>query len=449
MKHCTGTNTGFIITIILFAGLSAFLSGCNKKDTNVGYIPIIYDHDTISNSKIDTLNRIFNHPSLTDTVKDTIGMKKILGNYIVSGIVAANDESGNIYKSLYIQNATAGIMIALDQVDLYTMYPVGKKIYVKCKGLYLGQAGGVIVLGMTYYGAIGRIPYTLIPTILSADTLPPTEPKADTIDVTNTSSMLNHINRLVVVTNVRFPEAGQTFATSGVITNRIIADSQENPILINGLNFVLRTSNYCTFSKEKLPYGIGKIRGILSGYNGQYELYLRNLNDLVKFSTAGVVLPVYENNFDVSPPDWITYAVSGNNFTFDPTYQMMYANGYMGTAPCDAWLISPGISLAGVTESVLSFKTWTKYTDTGLLNPFEVMISTNYSGSGDPTLATWNTVNCTLPAANSATWTSSGDISLAAYNQTVYIAFHYKSSGVGSSTASKWEVDSFKVAGKH
>lgn len=47
-----------------------------------------------------------------------------------------------------------------------------------------------------------------------------------------------------------------------------------------------------------------------------------------------------------------------------------------------------------------------------------------------------------------STMTPSGNINLSAYHQKVYINFHYRSSGVTAASASKWEVDEFKVIGK-
>ncbi len=449
MKYMRRKESVFLIAVILLSCATVFLAGCKKSKNENGSRPVVVIPDTISTSKIDTLLRIFARPSPADTVKDTLGMKKILGNYIVSGVVSANDESGNLYKTIYIQNATAGIVIDIDITNLITVLPVGKKIYVKCKGLYLGQYGGVTTLGMIYNGAIGRIAASELSSHLIFDSIPLNEPKADTLDVTNLASFESHISRLVVITDMTFPEAGQPFTSNGLPTTRIIADKQGNPIMLNGLNLVLYTSSYSTFANNFLPGGLGKIRGILSYYNGQYEFILRDLKDLLKFDSTGFALTIYENDFNSNPSDWVKYSVSGNGFTWDATYTVMMANGYNGSAPSDAYLISPGINLAGIQESVLSFSTYTKYIDSGIANPFEVMLSTNYSGSGDPAVATWTTVNCILPDANSSIWTSSGNISLAAYNQKVYILFHYKSSGTSGTSASIWEVDSFKVMGKY
>ena len=39
---------------------------------------------------------------------------QVTEKYLMKGIVTADDESGNIYKSIYIQDETAGICLSLD-----------------------------------------------------------------------------------------------------------------------------------------------------------------------------------------------------------------------------------------------------------------------------------------------------------------------------------------------
>lgn len=124
----------------------------------------------------------------------------------------------------------------------------------------------------------------------------------------------------------------------------------------------------------------------------------------------------------------------------------MAASGYGGDVASDDWLISPAIDLTAATSPVLTFRSWTKYTDSGNPNPMKVKISTNYAGSGDPSLATWTDLSAIWSPANSEAWTGSGDIDLTSYiGSTVYIAFQYVSSGTGSGTTSNWEVDEVKV----
>jgi hypothetical protein len=279
------------------------------------------------------------------------------------------------------------------------------------------------------------------------DSLPGKKPVPIVLNLLN-PPFFKYINMLVAIPAVRFPDAGQPFVTGGVTTSRPVGDAFGNPLTMDGNSVILYNSSYATFANNLLPQGIGTLQGIFTVFTTKYEFLVRDLSDLVNFVDTGQTV-IYQNNFDVSPPDWvISTPASDKPWTWDGSYLEMVANGYGGNVACDTWLISPGIDLTNVTNPILTFNTWTKYTDSGLANPLEVKISTNYAGSGDPSTATWSNLQCTLPAANSAAWLSSGDIDLSAFHQTIYVAFRYRSSGVTSSSAAKWEVDAFKLTGK-
>jgi hypothetical protein len=62
---------------------------------------------------------------------------KLTDDIVISGIVVANDKGGNIFNQIIIDDGTAGISVAIDQNALFGEFPVGRKVYVKCKGLYI------------------------------------------------------------------------------------------------------------------------------------------------------------------------------------------------------------------------------------------------------------------------------------------------------------------------
>jgi hypothetical protein len=198
-----------------------------------------------------------------------------------------------------------------------------------------------------------------------------------------------------------------------------------------------------------MPYGVGTVQGIFTVFSTKYEILLRDLSDVKDFVDTGQTI-IYSNSFSSSPTDWTIVTPSSNKpWNWSSQFACMLANGYGGNAPCDTWLISPVLDLTNVTTPVLSFSTWTKYTDSGFPDPLEVKISTNYSGTGDPALATWSPIQCTLAPSNSGgnVFTPSGDISLSALHQPVYVAFRYRSSGTGSGTSTSWEVQNFLLLG--
>lgn len=67
---------------------------------------------------------------------------------IIGGQVISSDASGNIYRSLYIQDNTGAIEVKIGNSALYNDYKVGQLLYVKCQGLALGNYGGMLQIGV-------------------------------------------------------------------------------------------------------------------------------------------------------------------------------------------------------------------------------------------------------------------------------------------------------------
>ena len=68
-------------------------------------------------------------------------------NCVIKGQVTTSDQVGNLYKSLYIQDETAGIEIKIGKNGLYNEYKLGQWLYVDCSGLTVGDYNGMINIG--------------------------------------------------------------------------------------------------------------------------------------------------------------------------------------------------------------------------------------------------------------------------------------------------------------
>ncbi|MFF5380412.1 lamin tail domain-containing protein [Pedobacter suwonensis] len=115
-------------------------------------------------------------------------------------------------------------------------------------------------------------------------------------------------------------------------------------------------------------------------------------------------------------------------------------NGYSGgNILNEDWLISPALNISSFNYAILSF--WTRSAFAG--DKLQLKISTNYTGSGNPALATWTNLDGKFPETGSDKWTKSDNIDLSAYKATpVYVAIVYNST---TSSASRWTVDDFAV----
>jgi len=122
------------------------------------------------------------------------------------------------------------------------------------------------------------------------------------------------------------------------------------------------------------------------------------------------------------------------------TGNALQINGYSaGNIQNEDWLISPALNIASFNYAILSF--WTRSAFAG--DKLQLKISTNYTGSGNPALATWTSLDGKFPETGSDKWTKSDNIDLSAYKATpVYVAIVYNST---TTSASRWTVDDFAV----
>lgn len=72
--------------------------------------------------------------------------KEITEDYIIKGKVISSDQAGNVYKSVYIDDGTAAIELKL-MVSNYVYYPMGQTLYVKLKGLAIGNYRYMLSVG--------------------------------------------------------------------------------------------------------------------------------------------------------------------------------------------------------------------------------------------------------------------------------------------------------------
>lgn len=112
----------------------------------------------------------------------------------------------------------------------------------------------------------------------------------------------------------------------------------------------------------------------------------------------------------------------------------------------DAWLITDGaVDFSGLSSATFEVDIKSAFDGPGTLN---LMWSTDYSGSGDPTTANWTTISSfedDLPVSGSDTFkTITADLSGATGMQ-AYIALRYED-GMNDSSAS-FEIDNYSISG--
>lgn len=364
---------------------------------------------------------------------------------VIEGVVTANDESGNLYKQLFIEDETGAIEFKIDVADLYTDFPVGTKIRVNCKGLYLGTYGGVIQLGGNYNGKIGRLPasdfYNNVFVISTGNE----------VSVTETSiAQLNDtlIGKVITLSGVQFAdnEMGKTYAESSATTNRIMEEVATDKTII------VRTSNYANFAGVELPRGRGKITAILTKYNTDYQLTIRKVGEVRLIEPRQVKNYIINQDFQsatVNTPieleGWQTIATAGSKVWNARVYNgNIYArmSAYQSNENSnEAWLISPKFTIPDGKNVYLKFDTEYSYWANAIL---EVYITNNFDGT-NPQTANWTKLEATIAnnqLVSQYTWVNSGLINLNDFAGEVNIGFKYSGSKTLTTT---FDVDNVMV----
>jgi hypothetical protein len=419
------------ITAILLVTAFAVFYGCIKKDIDsTPYVP----HVTFnSNKSIKSL--IAGYEGGVDTIKE---------DWVIKGVITANDESGNFYKTLYLQDDSAAINIQIDRTSMFNEFKVGQVVYIKLQGLCLGNYGGMIQIGYPYIDAgsltCGRIPDVFVDDHLFRDGLPGNPPTPKYVQNFN-SLTSDDLGKLVKFTGVIFETPCEIYSFDYTSTNNNIIDNQANII-------VLRTSNYANFRASTLPNDTGTVIGIYSTYNGAKQFAIRDLNDVIFAKKCETTNLINEGFASGTLGVFKQYSVLGNAIWQYGTYGGKYyatISGYETSDANEDWLISPPVNLDLYSEETLIFQTATKYSDpTGTL---KLYYSSNYSGTGTPTAAAWTEITGFNLSSGNFTWVSSGNIDLSSISgNKVYFAYKYTCTATNTPT---WELTNIKLRGKH
>lgn len=197
-------------------------------------------------------------------------------NPVLEATVVGNDETGSIFKELYLQDATGGIVMRLDEVGLNGLFPIGTPVVVDLSNIYVGDYRNKYQL--TIAGG-DRVPAALVRTTVYANgAATEVSPTVLTLeDLANSATFDRNLSTLVAFENLQFNggDAGVPFAdvANGQDLNRTFVDC-------NGNELVTRTSSFSDFAGSNTPTGNGQVIGLLDVFGDTRQIKLRRLSDL-------------------------------------------------------------------------------------------------------------------------------------------------------------------------
>lgn len=217
------------------------------------------------------------------SIASSNGVSEVTEDIVISGVVIGDDESGNIYKNLYISDGTSALVVGINATGLYAYIPVGQKIFIDCKGLYVGGYGGMTQLGSLYQGGIGRMPEMTWKQHVRLEGQPslnnpllvPTEvdeawlKSADKADAPFFVKLKDVTIKEADGHTVYAPEEE---ADGGNGVNRTLQ--------VGDTDLPFRISSYSNFANDYMPMGKIGLTGLLTQYNNSWQITVRTSRDI-------------------------------------------------------------------------------------------------------------------------------------------------------------------------
>lgn len=181
----------------------------------------------------------------------------------IGGVVTANDEEGNFYRSIILEDPTGAVEINLGLYDLAALYPLGAQVVADISGLVTLPYNGVCEIGRAVYSwsdyrveplasrkdVAERIIVTSLPGAVE-----PLELRVSELG----EEMCGRIVRILSVVKAA-DEEGERWGTTdyGSEADRVFVDVED------GSRVIVRTSRYADFAALRIPLSTMHITGVL------------------------------------------------------------------------------------------------------------------------------------------------------------------------------------------
>jgi hypothetical protein len=400
---------------------------------------------------------------------------EIFSDIVVKGYVVSSDKTGNFYKEFYMQDApqnpNAGIKISLNLNKSYNKFNIGREIYIRLKGLYIGEVNsgdGLITIG-------GKIKPTEVTEIdnISANQIPKHIFRTTVVEeiipkkVDFASLNETNIGTFIRLENVFFESylKGKPYVdpTEDFDTQRKI----QTCLGLGYDDLLIETSSFSSFAYQTLPENAGSISAIVSkDYGGNFiVLNLNDTSDVQMNDERCSPLPMddfktilLEENFetqsgDIEIPNWLNYREEGTKSwrSYADSYSQSKAARIGSRNSTDdrtiSWLITEGVNLETTSQEFLSFETSNSFANGSKL---EVFISTDFDGNKDHIKrATWTILPAKIVSNGIPfkKWVHSTYIDISSYSGTASIAFKYSGTG-NSNFDGTYELDQIMIHAK-
>ena len=273
------TRYMFLAIAITSMGLAA----CMDKDWEAPqFDEPLYGNNSImkeEGDKVITIGELKEkYSSLINASSD--GVKEITDDWQLQVVVNGNDEGGNLYKQISVQDPTGAIIVGINGSNLYPYMPVGQQLLINLKGLHIGGYRKQAQIGALYKdSSIGRMDTDVWEQHVRLLKEGEIEAKVDTVDFDENADKYILSGRIVKLSGVTISGEGtQVLAPEdGSVT---LSSNCANRLINGKSSLVLRTSSYSKFANRAIPKGKADVYGVCTRYNNTWQILMRTESDL-------------------------------------------------------------------------------------------------------------------------------------------------------------------------
>lgn len=392
-------------------------------------------------------------------------------NEYMVGYVVSSDEGGNYFEELILQdkleNPTIGVKLLIDVNPLFVRYEVGRKVYIKLNGLAAGITNGVFSVGSQNGNEVDKIPSASENEFIlrSAEIGTVVPLPLDFADFSDDKT-----NLLVELQDVQFNRnqaTGDNPLTYASEASDEFDGERTLESCASASSVIFSTSTFADFKSLTLPSGRGSLTAILTKdfFGEVFNIVVNSPEDVNLDSedrcdpdflectgASGGGSAIFEEDFEgfgtYASEGWDNINISGtstdwfiNSFAGDFYSRISAFNS--GNAEADVWLVTPPINMDATTGEELTFEIQPNF-DNG--TNLSVWISTDYAG--DPTTATWQILDATIPVGPSGgfgNFETVGPINISCIDGDAVIGFFYEGSDPSATT--RYHLDDVVVTG--
>ena len=261
--------------------------------------PVTDDNHVTCQESVGDINSTINNLKqdyriVMDSEKQKNAHQLVDTNLVFRGVVVANDISGNLYQTLVLRDISSNghdefIQLGIKNTHLCPYFPLGTALKVNVKGLYVGNYSCVPKVGQPYYTSAGNLRlgpmlFELCRTHLEIIPKPTSiEPYLTPIAVDENwlkSNARNYMSvpALASIEGTLTDADGKTIFAPYELHDDGYGVNRD--MKVGSTTVQVRTSTRNEVSYAIMPTGKVRITGVLSYYNSDWQITMRDLKDL-------------------------------------------------------------------------------------------------------------------------------------------------------------------------